>query len=450
MTETESVKVKTNRIEADVEIPESHDVKVSSRNFRVVSTSSMNLADGTQIPTWLDEAITEQIRRGTLSLEEALADVTDFVRQLETGINQQITGLQTADESSNELLTTNISRLDNDVAGAIDLIATKVTADEASTISTNILVSQFNTPDSEAEAWFVNQSSTMANAIGSHATQLTALVSSYNGVSAKITSMEYVDIDANGYSLGASKLGTAPDGAITGWEFLDGTNAQSQFKIYADSFSISNGNLTDTPLVPFSIVGNDISFNGSVSVNKLQSSIHLGTFTDLTIPTNPTFEFAGVAYTIKDGDTYSNSDDGLVYVMAGTWVSLQGINGTSGTRGAISAFAVYTSTPTTTQLTATINAIATPDGVIAGDNVTYTISSSGTKMAYYNGTSWVTNVALYVHGDAVIDGTITTDHITTAGLDAEVITSGVIYNTGGSASSYTMKINLDGGEIHIK
>ena len=63
--------------------------------------------------------------------------------------------------------------------------------------------------------------------------------------------------------------------------------------------------------------------------------------------------------------------------------------------------------------------------------------------------TWVSNVALYVNGDAIIAGTLNSSHISTTGLDAGVIKAGVIYNTGGSAGSYTMKIDLDNGSIYI-
>lgn len=50
-----------------------------------------------------------------------------------------------------------------------------------------------------------------------------------------------------------------------------------------------------------------------------------------------------------------------------------------------------------------------------------------------------------INGSKITTGTITAGHISTAGLDASVIKAGVMYNTGGSASNYTMKIDLDNG-----
>lgn len=55
-----------------------------------------------------------------------------------------------------------------------------------------------------------------------------------------------------------------------------------------------------------------------------------------------------------------------------------------------------------------------------------------------------------IDGGKITTGTITAGHISTAGLDAGVIKAGVMYNTGGTSTTYTMKIDLDNGEIHIK
>ena len=40
--------------------------------------------------------------------------------------------------------------------------------------------------------------------------------------------------------------------------------------------------------------------------------------------------------------------------------------------------------------------------------------------------------------------------ISTGTIDAGAIGTGVIYNSGGSSSNYTMKIDLANGSIHIK
>ena len=48
---------------------------------------------------------------------------------------------------------------------------------------------------------------------------------------------------------------------------------------------------------------------------------------------------------------------------------------------------------------------------------------------------------------AINNGTTT---INGGRIDTSVIGTGVIYNTGATESNYTMKIDLNNGEIHIK
>jgi hypothetical protein len=76
----------------------------------------------------------------------------------------------------------------------------------------------------------------------------------------------------------------------------------------------------------------------------------------------------------------------------------------------------------------------------------YDVSSSVGAFA----TSLYTPNTTTIDGGKITTGTITAGHISTAGLDAGIIKAGIMYNTGGNASNYTMKIDLNAGSIHIK
>ena len=78
------------------------------------------------------------------------------------------------------------------------------------------------------------------------------------------TEVQNSNISWAGY---ASSLLTTPDGSITGWEYADGSDTESQFSIYAQNFRISDGINRYTP---FSInsVDHTIQFNGLVSFNN--------------------------------------------------------------------------------------------------------------------------------------------------------------------------------------
>jgi hypothetical protein len=127
------------------------------------------------------------------------------------------------------------------------------------------------------------------------------------------------------WSATASKLITGPDGSITGWEFSDGSNQVSDFKIKATNFSVSDGT---TGYTPFSISGGNIELNGTVNINKLSSSIFIGSYA--SAPSTVSVPMGATTYTLKDGDTYRNSTNNIVYYKSGaSWLSTQGIAGTN-------------------------------------------------------------------------------------------------------------------------
>lgn len=85
----------------------------------------------------------------------------------------------------------------------------------------------------------------------------------------------------------------------------------------------------------------------------------------------------------------------------------------------------------------------------------FTIDDTGTApQITFNGvvdfTSTNSEGTTTIDGSKITTGSISANHISTAGLDASQITAGVLYNTGGSPSNYTMKVDLDNGTIHIK
>ncbi|MCI4437278.1 MAG: hypothetical protein JHC33_10775 [Ignisphaera sp.] len=83
-------------------------------------------------------------------------------------------------------------------------------------------------------------------------------------------------------------------------------------------------------------------------------------------------------------------------------------------------------------------------------NVTFSGTVVETALQPGQAASDINSGTTTIDGGKITTGTITTNQISTYGLNANVITSGVMYNTGGNASNYKMMINLDAGEIHIR
>lgn len=89
---------------------------------------------------------------------------------------------------------------------------------------------------------------------------------------------------------------------------------------------------------------------------------------------------------------------------------------------------------------------------VTGGRAPFTIDASGTSPNItFTGRVSFTNPAEDLVG-AINNGTTTINGsmITTGSISADKISTGVIYNSGGNASNYTMKIDLDNGSIHIK
>lgn len=505
--------------------------------------------DESTIPDWYRSLIDNVLATsGTIgSLETTL----DSIQSVQDGYAISISNLETADSSLLANYQTQQTSIDGLTSTISNLGLTYATRDYAQTVVDDTIAATFGT-DGLAGSWFNSQISTYASDITSNASAITTIGSVTNQNSATITTIQDTVTTLDSAVAKAAQYVTATVGGtevVTGWSMVSSIDPAgdqiSKVVFNADDFRIYTTTTipNDTATPVFQVTGNEVNFNGTVSINKLASSIHIGTFTNLTIPSNPTFEFGGQIYTIKDGDTYLNSDDGIVYAYSdGTWISTQGndgadgvdgytpvkgvdyfdgidgldgsdgdsayaawlaagntgtttdflnslvgadgldgsdgihgtdgvdgittytwikyadsadgvtgfsnvptdkpyigfafnkttavesevptdytwslikgadgTDGTDGVRGTVSVFKTFTSTPTDTELTNAIYAVVNPDTLMNGDNVIYTIATSGTKQAYYNGVSWIKDVALYVNGDAVIDGTLSATKFT--------------------------------------
>ena len=224
---------------------------------------------------------------------------------------------------------------------------------------------------------------------------------------------------ASVWAANASKLITDPDGNITGWEFGDGSNTKSIFKIHADQFQIAN---STTGHVPFSIDGSDVFFNGKVTFTNVTDTPTINqTFVQATAPTVGMIE----------GDTWIDTDDGnKIYIYDGVQWNEQGAGGN----------------------TTYLQPSAPTSGMIEGD--IWIDSDANYEQYRYNGTSWVPvtlNPATYINNHTTtIDG----GKITTGTVLSNAFFGNVIYNlingVPATEATYTMKIDLANGSIHIR
>ncbi|ASV43462.1 hypothetical protein [Vibrio phage JSF12] len=139
------------------------------------------------------------------------------------------------------------------------------------------------------------------------------------------------------------------------------------------------------------------------------------------------------------------------------WSVATQVQGTDGVRGAgiyakpVGSLSAWSDTEANSFFTATFGS-----GPVLNDAITL-FNSADAKIAFtkrYNGTAWVT-AALVVHGDAIVDGTITADAIAADSAFLNRIGVNVIYDNPAFASgkpeaNYKMKIDLQNGSITIR
>jgi len=158
-----------------------HTVESSTNVFSVVPKGfySGNLSGN--IPTWLDEAVTQAVANGTVSLSQAIADLNTYVNSIDEGVRQSISNINNATEKLNGLITTVKTESEEGIAAISDVLVTKVTADEASAISQTVVGSVFSGDGNEiVNSWLINSMKTYTDATTANTTTTNMLVSAIN------------------------------------------------------------------------------------------------------------------------------------------------------------------------------------------------------------------------------------------------------------------------------
>lgn len=415
-------------------------VEVEPNNYILTSEGvySGNVPNG--VPAWLHSAITDVLIVGDSTLEQVLADIRGTFDTLEQGVNSSISGVRTDLETSYALDTTVVSRIDDSQATILEVVATKATLTEASAVAVNVLEATFGY---DAKAYIESVALAYTDDQLAISTFKSSTVASLDNITPRLDTAEYAvafaqttadesktwyqatapilsnehigntwvdtsndnlaqmwagttlgwkDITSSQgneltlWAVGASKLITAPDGAVTGWEFSDSNigdnNTRSVFKIKAQNFSISDG--VAGGHTPFEIIGTDIYLNGDVYIGTKKGStipIHLGSFSSLDIPTAN-----------NAGDTYYSVTDLTTYYWTGeVWNTTAGVDGIADTvHSVINYYQISTSATTEPTSWLAANTIAVPTSsnpyLWNYEVVSYTISEDSSTPAAVIGT----------------------------------------------------------------
>jgi len=186
------------------------DVEATSNTY-VVSSGGMYAGNMRgSIPKWLDDAVTQAIADGTVSLSEALSDLDTYVRNMETGVNQSIASLQNANTAMNMLITTNKTQIGDNVAAIGEVRLTKITATDATAISQEVMAAEFNDPNSYItnSAWYVGNVKVFADATSANTSNLDAMTSIVTDPETGVTAT------ADNLKTGYTTVGLNPDGTL--------------------------------------------------------------------------------------------------------------------------------------------------------------------------------------------------------------------------------------------
>jgi hypothetical protein len=229
-----------------VEVKSPLTAEAEVKQFTLVSDDIyMKRYSDATIPDWYRNLIDNIITNSQTASD--VAYLTTYVSQLEEGYNTAITNLESADAS---LLSTQESLV--------------TTEDSATAIVTDIVQSYID--GGNANSWFTNQITTYADYQSAMATQLSSLGTIVDGHTVSIDNVDTLIATETEWLATASKLITDDNGYITGWSFVDGSNVESSFNVYATNFKITD---SATEHTPFSISGNNIQFNGVVSFTNV-------------------------------------------------------------------------------------------------------------------------------------------------------------------------------------
>ena len=586
------VEVSTNTIveidstlpDAQIDVTKSITVEIQPDTYVLTSGGIYTGSMTGKVPTWILDAIQQQLTTGDGNITSVLNDMQLLLDGLQLGVNQAISQIENTNVSMSALETSLASRINDNQAAILDVYATRVTATEAQAIAAQAIGSTFG---GNVDAYIGNLASVYTAPGSATATNIRTLQASYNDQTARIDTVEevamsaakiirsttaptlythpalnngdyWIDIDNNNveyvwngtswdetttgsaeqaivWSANASKLITAPDGSVTGWSFGDGSNTQSNFKIKAQNFSISDG---ITGYTPFSITGSDIQFNGKVSFsnvagapgggsNLLYNSAPmlanetkgwsvggyntgitpiLGAGLDPWRPSGSGSVYAVVPGAPAIGTVFDVAQTAKVSVIGGMWYEASAyisshrctsyvtiawydsnntyINEVGGSQVAVAAGGALVNWSRSTLLAqAPANAaralfyirsiVNSTDpycfvafaylGQAVQGQVVFSDWSEGTSAGVSsgevvndinNGNTTTINGGRIATGTVtasqIAAGTITADKLSAGSITADKINAGILYNIGGSAYNYTMMINFNTGEIHIK
>ena len=316
-------------------------VQIFNEEFVLASGGMYSNGNGLigAVPTWILDAIREQLTTGSGNLTQVLYDLQAVMSSFQIGITQAIASLNTSALSQSSTTTTLASQVDANRSEVLNLIATKVTPTDAQAIAVNAIHSTFGT---DASAFVGGIASTYVDANSAIAKDVNLLSATLNGVSGSVSDISLLTIETvpnplwvdNGFLLDPDSLGNPryitrakatkqlqvdANGVISG--ILLESGSTSSVTIQADQFKLVATGQSVASINPFTVnaTTGQITFNGVVDFTSTNTS---GTTTiDGAKITTGSISAAQISATAISGKTITGG------TITGTVINGSTING---------------------------------------------------------------------------------------------------------------------------
>lgn len=286
--------------DTEIEVQDSEfEVEVTKKEYTIIGDSIYASTSVGEAPDWLnaviDTTISTRLSSSLSDLNTANNTISVAIDEIEVAKNQyqELVNIEsTIDSAITSRLTTLNASIDQNRADIVALDATKVTSDQALAISADKVSAELNNGNIAAEILRLDTAiATETQARSTSETVLTAtLISQDNiiqgntqlildlnatvdGIESKFAYDSLLEINGQFYYSGFGLTSTATVGSGT-----ETNPFRSKFWINATEFEITNGTAGYSP---FTIVGNDLVFNGKVTFNNVTDTENLVETSDL-------------------------------------------------------------------------------------------------------------------------------------------------------------------------
>lgn len=414
--EPSDITVSTVNSKANITANTDLTVDITKKEYTIVGDSLYASTEIGTAPQWLVDImdnVTDTVLNTKLEeLTTAINNISIALAEIEV-LKNQYSELITLASTPDSITLSRLEALNTTVASnqaqILALDVTKTTANEATAISIDNLTSSIN--DGAIRSEIINLDATISNNLQTANTSINALTSVIDGLgddvsgnSSAITALSSdVLLLSDGVSANSSDITSLTASVSTLGTTVSGHTTQLNT---VDS-RIADGNASVTA---------QWAYNSNLTLNGVSYQSGFGLATSAT---------SGSGLTGTDSEFWIKADKFRLMSASGTMKSSYSPFSVDATTGAI-----------------------TFNGVVSFTNVTDVPSLGSTPQQVVDAVNAGSTTT--INGSKITTGSVTASQIAAGSISAGKIDAGVLYNIGGNSGAYTMMVNFNTGEIHIK